>query len=176
MKREDGGELAYRARAKTPPSPACATMSVSCQSSSAATTRSSSLSICRAPGKRACRVDRWTGTHRSGSAQPHTEPRAHGCVVSCPSTRAGTCGTSTSLPSAWRLSAATAASTMCNHPSTCASYTPGRNSWAMTMFPLGRILLDFVSARRASATAGGDADKRNGTQIERCYSASDDRA
>eukprot|EP00965_Chrysotila_dentata_P072232 2387469-Pleurochrysis_carterae.AAC.1 len=42
----------HAARASTPPSPACSTMSTSCQFSSAATARSSPLSSCRAPGKR----------------------------------------------------------------------------------------------------------------------------
>eukprot|EP00965_Chrysotila_dentata_P127851 4228030-Pleurochrysis_carterae.AAC.1 len=59
-------------RASTPPSPTCLTMSLSGQQSFAAAARSAVLSICRAPGKCVSRVERVTGTHRSGSLQSHT--------------------------------------------------------------------------------------------------------
>eukprot|EP00965_Chrysotila_dentata_P160081 5286155-Pleurochrysis_carterae.AAC.1 len=64
-------------RASTHPSPTCATMSVSGQRSFSAAARSAALSIYRAPGNCVCRLDRVTGTHRAGSLQSHTVPRAH---------------------------------------------------------------------------------------------------
>eukprot|EP00965_Chrysotila_dentata_P008805 286914-Pleurochrysis_carterae.AAC.1 len=108
----------HSARASTPPSPACCTMSSSCHASSAATARSASRFSCRTPGNVVPRVDRRTGTQRAGSAQSHTTPRAQGCIVSWPSTRVGTAGTSTSSPPARARSAATAASASRIHPST----------------------------------------------------------
>eukprot|EP00965_Chrysotila_dentata_P168549 5566105-Pleurochrysis_carterae.AAC.1 len=72
-----------------PPSPACATMSASCHSRSAATSRSARLSSCRLPGKRVPLEDLRTGSHRVGFAQSHITPRAHGCSASWPSTRVG---------------------------------------------------------------------------------------
>eukprot|EP00965_Chrysotila_dentata_P243572 6205484-Pleurochrysis_carterae.AAC.1 len=90
-------------------------MSSSCHPSSSATFRSAARFNCLRPGNLVCRVDRRTGTHRAGSSQSHTIPRAHGCIVSCPRTTVGTCGTSASVPPARARSAATAASARSIH-------------------------------------------------------------
>eukprot|EP00965_Chrysotila_dentata_P075007 2477959-Pleurochrysis_carterae.AAC.1 len=85
-------------------------MSSSCHPSFAAASRSASRFSCLSPGNLVCRVERRTGTQCPGSAQSHTTPRAHGCIVSCPRTTVGTCGTSVSAPPARVRSVATALS------------------------------------------------------------------
>eukprot|EP00965_Chrysotila_dentata_P172376 5688662-Pleurochrysis_carterae.AAC.2 len=85
-------------RASTPPSPACSTMSMSGQRSSAAAARSAARSSCRALGDVVWRVDCATGTHRCGSLQPQIFLRAHRGISSCSITTVGTMGTSTSAP------------------------------------------------------------------------------
>eukprot|EP00965_Chrysotila_dentata_P089157 2944017-Pleurochrysis_carterae.AAC.1 len=112
-------------RASTPPSPACATMSASGQRSCAAAARSAVRLSWRFPGNVVCRVERVTGTHRRGSAQSQTLPRAHRGISSCSITTVGTVGTSTSAPRARSRSALVAASAAASHVPTLRSYTPG---------------------------------------------------
>eukprot|EP00965_Chrysotila_dentata_P021375 707718-Pleurochrysis_carterae.AAC.1 len=69
-------------------------MSASGQRSCSAAARSAALSICRAPGNCVCRLDSVTGTHRAGSLQSHTVPRARSGISSCSITTVGTAGTS----------------------------------------------------------------------------------
>eukprot|EP00965_Chrysotila_dentata_P102000 3366779-Pleurochrysis_carterae.AAC.2 len=105
-------------------------MSASCQRSFAAASRSARRSVCRRPGRDVARVERATGVQRAEPAQPHTIPRAQGCIASCPSATVGTCSTSTAAPLARSCSAATAASAARIHPaSTLSSCTRGRKSW-----------------------------------------------
>jgi len=80
------------ARVSTPPSPIWSMMSVSTQSSSAATRRTAARSSCLAPGKTVSRVDRRTGRQSAGSEQSHTRPRANGAIWSCSITRVSTRG------------------------------------------------------------------------------------
>eukprot|EP00965_Chrysotila_dentata_P258132 6213113-Pleurochrysis_carterae.AAC.3 len=102
----------------TPPSPTCSTMSASAHCIVAAAARRPPRSICRAPWKSVCRVERSTGVQRVGSVQPQTMLRAHRSISNCSMTSVGTGCTTTSSPAAHRRRAATAASARANHACT----------------------------------------------------------